>query len=109
MERKTPFKVKLGEKIKFLRKKNNMTQGELGEKLGTIQPTVANWESGYSQPSNQIIYKLALLFNVSVEMVGWSPVTHNAKSEVIFDKPLNNEVDKPTSQGLLIINFTESS
>ena len=80
MERKTPFKVKLGEKIKFLRKKNNMTQGELGEKLGTIQPTVANWESGYSQPSNQIISKLALLFNVSVDYILGNTTILNPKT-----------------------------
>ena len=60
--------------------------------------------NGFSHLYNTSI----ILLNVSVDTVGWSPVTHSAKSEVRFDKPLYNEVDKPTSQGLFIMNLTES-
>ena len=38
-----------GAVIKDLREKNNMTQGELAEKLGISDKAVSKWETGGSQ------------------------------------------------------------
>lgn len=67
MPRKTKFKIALGNKIKNLRQRNNMTQEELGNILNVKKAAVANYESGYSEPDSEKIMQLASLFNVSTD------------------------------------------
>lgn len=67
MTRKTPFKIQLGQRIKSLRKQNKLTQDELASKLGINQSAVANYESGYSQPENAQMKKIANILGVSVD------------------------------------------
>lgn len=56
-----------GEKIKQLRKQANLTQEELGKKLGVAKNTVSYWESNDSQPSLDTIKEISNLFQVSVD------------------------------------------
>ena len=67
MPRKTDFKKALGLKIKILRKENLLTQEELGKELKVGKSTIANYESGYSEPESEKIKKIAELFNVSLD------------------------------------------
>lgn len=54
-------------KIKELRKKNKMSQKELGEYLCISDRAVSKWESGLSKPSGQNLIYLARIFKVPVE------------------------------------------
>jgi len=54
------------DRIKYLRKKNGMTQKQLAEKLGVSQGNIADWEVGRSKPSTDAIIKIAQLFNVTM-------------------------------------------
>ena len=67
MAQKTTFKISIGERIKHLRKQQNMTQKEFGEKIGIGLTTVSNYEVGYSQPDNETLTKISKLFNVSID------------------------------------------
>ena len=40
----------VGENIKNIRKKNNITQEELAEKLNVTRQAVSNWENGKTEP-----------------------------------------------------------
>ena len=53
--------------IKDLRKKKNMTQDELAEKLNVTRQAVSNWENGKTQPDIETLTRLAEVFDVSVE------------------------------------------
>lgn len=57
--------MKIGEKIKVLRKQHKMTQTELGEKLGVKTNAVSKWECGRVEdiPMSKI-KAMALLFDV---------------------------------------------
>lgn len=57
--------MKIGDKIKFLRKANNFTQTELGEKLGVKTNAVSKWECGRVEdiPMSKI-KAMSALFNV---------------------------------------------
>ena len=55
----------VGEKIKILRNKYNLTQTDIAKKLGITRSSVNAWEMGISIPSTQYIVELAQLFNVS--------------------------------------------
>ena len=56
---------KFGKFIKELRKKSNMTQKELGEKLNVTDKAVSKWERGLSFPDITIINDLAKVFNIT--------------------------------------------
>lgn len=56
-----------GNYIYKLRKKENITQEELGKKLGISCKAISKWETGYSKPHLDTIKKLAILFNISLD------------------------------------------
>lgn len=53
-------------RIKELRAKKNMKQGDLAAYLGVAQSTLSGWESEKYQIDNENLYKLADYFGVSV-------------------------------------------
>ena len=55
--------------IKDLRKKNNMTQDELAERLNVTRQAVSSWENGKTQPDIETLTQLAEAFDVSVERI----------------------------------------
>ncbi len=56
----------IGNKIAELRKKNNMTQFELADKLGISFQAVSNWERGNSMPDISKLPQIAELFNTTI-------------------------------------------
>ena len=57
----------IGDRIKELRQKANLTQAQLAEKLGFTSQTVSNWESGTREPDIAALAQLSSLFNVSLD------------------------------------------
>ena len=56
-----------------LRKKNNLTQDELAEKLYITRQAVSRWESGETTPNIETLKLLSKLFNVSINTLLGSP------------------------------------
>lgn len=52
--------------LKELRRKNNITQSELADKLGVVPTTVSAWERGANKPTMDKVTMMADLFQVSV-------------------------------------------
>lgn len=59
----------LGDNVQRLRKKNNLTQTELAEKIGISQKHLSDIETGTKFPSAGIIEKLAHELNVQVSIL----------------------------------------
>ncbi len=57
----------IGEKIQFYRKKNGMSQEELGQKLLVSRQTVSLWETGQTLPTIDNLIRLREIFGVSVD------------------------------------------
>ena len=57
----------LSEKILELRTAQNLSQGELAEKLDVSRQSVSKWETNQSVPELDKIVKLADLFGVTVD------------------------------------------
>lgn len=55
------------EKIKKLRKENNLTQSELAEKLFVTRQAVSLWEKGKVEPSKDSLILIKELFGISVD------------------------------------------
>ncbi|HJC49654.1 MAG TPA: AAA family ATPase [Candidatus Anaerostipes avistercoris] len=49
------------------RKETGESQNELGRKLGVTGKAVSKWENGAAKPKTEILRKLAVLWNVSIE------------------------------------------
>lgn len=54
-------------KIAELRKRNNMTQQELGDLLSVSYKTISKWEKGTCLPDVNTLPELSRIFNVSVD------------------------------------------
>lgn len=57
----------LKDSIKYLRKLKGLSQQELANKLGISFKTVSHWESGYSEPSIELLRKLKVVLDASYE------------------------------------------
>lgn len=56
-----------GIKLKELRKEKNLTQKQLAENLGCNQSMVCFWENEVNEPTESMIRKAALFFDVSAD------------------------------------------
>lgn len=56
-----------GEKLKQLRKSRNLTQQELGSKIGLSKAVVSKYEVGLGYPSFDILIRFARFFGVTTD------------------------------------------
>lgn len=59
--------MEFSERLKELRKKANLTQVEVAEKLEISQPAYASWERGVKKPTQDNLVKIAQVLNASVD------------------------------------------
>ncbi len=57
---------KIGNFIKDIRVKNNLTQKDLADKLGVTYQAVSKWENGLNIPDIQILKDISRMFNVDI-------------------------------------------
>ena len=57
----------VGKNLKNIRKKNNLTQDELAEKLSVTRQAVSNWENGKTEPDIETLTKIAQIFDISID------------------------------------------
>ncbi len=58
--------VKMGSFLAELRKEHEMTQAELGEKLGVTNKTVSRWETGNYMPPVEMLEELSSLYGLTI-------------------------------------------
>lgn len=56
-------------KLKELRKKQNMTQEELGNEIFVSRSVIAKYETGRSYPNMEILERIAAFFHVDINML----------------------------------------
>ena len=97
-----------GNRIKVLRRKMNLTQEELSERLNVSFQTVSKWETNASLPDITMFPILANFFNVTTdELLGVDLVKKQAKIDEILEKSsfgLSKEKLEIFYEGLNIIN-----
>lgn len=78
--------MELGNKILELRKKQNITQEELAEKIGVTRQTISKWELGETHPDINQAKKLSMIFNISLD-----ELVNNDTENIIIEKISNTE------------------
>ena len=58
--------IKIGKFIAENRKKQNLTQGQLAEKLGITDRAVSKWENGRAMPDSSLMLDLCSILKISV-------------------------------------------
>ncbi len=72
----------MGEQIKTYRRQANLSQKDLGEKMGVSRNTVINWEAGKYRPDADLFPKLCSILNITLnELFGLSPAAPLAVSD----------------------------
>lgn len=71
----------VGKRIAELRRKQGLTQEQLGQLLGTTRQAVSKWESGKSNPDLDYVIHMGTLFRVSMDelLLGVQPNTVHAQ------------------------------
>lgn len=57
----------IGERLAFLRRRENLSQKELGDKLNISHYTISSYEKGRSEPSDELKARLARFFGVTTD------------------------------------------
>ncbi len=78
--------MEIGNKILELRKKNNITQEELADKVGVSRQTISKWELGETAPDLKQAKELSKIFNISLD-----ELVDNDLKEVLTEKVSNTE------------------
>lgn len=60
---------KIGKFLKELRKQKNMTQEQLGERIGVTNKTVSRWETGNYMPPIESLRLLSDIYDVSINEI----------------------------------------
>lgn len=78
----------LGKRITEYRKKLNLTQKDLGEKLNVSAQAVSKWENGQAEPDASTIKKLCEIFKISTdELLGNTPPADEVAAAVVTEAP----------------------
>lgn len=72
------------EQLKFFRKRLHWTQADVASRIGVDRSTYTKYENGQSEPSLDIIQRLADLFDVSIDtLIGGSVPTSSSPNGVM--------------------------
>lgn len=78
--------MEIGQKIMNLRKKNNLSQEELAEKIGVARQTISKWELGETSPDLRQSKELSKIFNISLD-----ELTDNDIKNILVEQTSNTE------------------
>ena len=99
----------MGERLYKLRKKNNMSQGDLANELDTSRQTISKWENNMCIPELDKIIRLCEIFSVSSDYIlrGITENTNEEKEQTIVKEQtviIEKTIDIKTifASGLLI-------
>ena len=86
----------LSDNIRSYRKKNNLSQDELAEKIGVSRQSVSFWETGQTQPTIDNIIALSRIFNISSdELLGNTENINTTQNEASVGSAKNKKNKTP--------------
>ena len=88
--------MNLSENLKKIRKKNNLSQEQLAEKLGVSRQSVSKWESGQAYPEMDKMLQLCEMFNLNIDDLlnqDIKDVNSKKKSRIKVNKYIDSFLD----------------
>lgn len=105
-------RIKIGKFIAECRKKNNLTQMQLAEKLNITDRAISKWENGKSMPDSSIMLELCKELKISVnellsgEMVEMSNYNERAEQNLLEMKKQKEASDKRLLMTEIVMGIT---
>ena len=97
--------MKFNERLIELRKKEGLSQEELGYKLNVTRQTVSKWELGQTTPEMDKLVEMSKIFNISVdELINESKLETNSNPDpIIEDQPIGEKSTKEKNIKIMIV------
>lgn len=92
----------LSKKLKELRKAHSYTQDDVAAVLGVVRQTYSHYETGSRTPNPEILYKLANLYNISVDDL--FQITMYVDNDMLFEAPHPTNSINELSERLAFFN-----
>ena len=81
------MKLTIGENIRSFRRKNDMTQEQLAQRLGVTYQSVSRWENGTTYPDLELLPAISELLSVTVdELIGMPQYEKEKSADEAFDE-----------------------
>ena len=81
------MKLTIGENIRNFRKKNDLTQETLADRLGVTYQSISRWENGITYPDLELIPAIAEVLAVTVdELLGMPQIEKENRAVQTFDE-----------------------
>lgn len=87
-----------GQRLRSRRNELNISQEELGEKVGTSKSVISGYENGQNDPRQSMVVKLSKALGVSINWL----ITGNDTIKVDFDR--NNKLSPELRELIIIFN-----
>ena len=106
--------IKIGKFIAECRKKNNLTQAQLAEKLNITDRAISKWENGKAMPDSSIMLELCEILKISVnELLSGEVIKMENYNEIAEENLLEMERQKEESDRRMlrleiVIGYTAS-
>ena len=99
------MKLAIGENIRNFRKKNDLTQEALADRLGVTYQSISRWENGTTYPDLELIPAIAEVLAVTVdELLGMPQIEKEKRAVQTFDE-LRRECMKRDYDADKIVNI----
>ena len=95
--------MNLGENLISLRKKENMSQEDLAEKLDVSRQAISKWESGQGYPEMEKIIKISEIFNYNIDLLIKGKVDENQINDIEKYDNFMKKFGKNISTALFLI------
>lgn len=96
---------KIGKFIAECRRKKNMTQQELAEKLGVSDRTIGNWENGRNMPDLSLFKPLCAEFDITLNDLLSGEVVKSTEYQEKLEENIINTIDYSNRKLANINNF----
>lgn len=93
----------LGDKLKSLRKKANLSQEELADQLGVTRQSISLWENDQSSPSIENIIAISRIFEISIDELVDNRNSDEKTDNLKEDKPADNTQEKKMNLTKIIV------
>lgn len=90
--------MKFNEKLIMLRKQNNLSQEQLGEKLEVARQTISKWELGETTPEMDKLIKLSEIFSITLD-----ELVKDEKETEVRNDPNNTNTQKLAGMTIRIL------
>lgn len=89
---------KIGKFIASCRKKQKLTQNELGELLGVTEKSISNWENGRNMPDLSLFKPLCDALNITINDLMSGEKIEKKKYQEKFEENIVNTIDFSTKK-----------